>query len=148
MTPEDSSVWNAGLKRFGLDWSAVRFVITGGINAVFGYGVFALFVWLGLLAEIALLISVLATFLFSFVTYGRVVFYGILSANSFLRYIAKGVDFYLANAALLHVMTRSGMSAYLAQLVLIAPMSVTSFFVLRHFVFATNASGSNRNLSA
>src|ERR1051325_7699401 len=52
----------------------IRFLIVGGINTVFGYGVFAILILLHVPYAIAAFLSTCAAVLFNFKSYGTLVF--------------------------------------------------------------------------
>lgn len=123
-----------------------RFVAVGGINTVFGYSLYAALIWAGVPAEIALLLSTVLGVLFNFVTYGRLAFGRPLDRHSLVRFIATYVVFYGINALLLRVLLAAGNSPYLAQLILLVPMTLGTFLAQRYFVFRVRA-GSGDNLN-
>ena len=52
----------------------ILFFIIGGINTIFGYAIFAFFLWIDLHYSIAALLSTISGILFNFITFGRFVF--------------------------------------------------------------------------
>lgn len=112
----------------------VKFFLVGGINTLFGYGVFALMIWLGLHYGLAAAISTIAGVLFNFKTTGRLVFGSHDNKRIFL-FVAAYVTTYLLNLALLELLTRAGLNAYHSGLLLIIPMALVSYHLLSRFVF-------------
>ena len=112
-----------------------RFLAVGGLNTLFGYGLYALFLWIALPPEIALLLATVLGVLFNFVSYGRLAFGGRLTGSTLVRFIGTYVFFFCVNAILLRLLVNSGVSAYAAQLVLMPPLIVCSFLTMRFLVF-------------
>jgi putative flippase GtrA len=114
------------------------FLVVGGLNACFGYGVFSLMVYLGFRPAIALLIATVLGICFNFLTYGKMVFRQ-LSWRRAPTYLLVYSGNYLGNAALLVWIGRYIHSPYIAQLAIL-PLSVTFlYFALRQLVFRTPA---------
>ncbi len=112
----------------------VRFLIAGGINTIFGYCVFAALIFLRFHYAVAVLLSTVMGVLFNFKTTGKLVF-----GNSDNRLIFKFVSvyavLYLINTGFLKVFNFYRVNMYLSGAVLLLPMALLSFFMLRSFVF-------------
>lgn len=111
-----------------------RFLAVGVLNTLFGYGVFSLLVWLGLLPEIALLISTVVGVLFNFTTTGTLVFRN-TDRGLFLRFALVYVSIYLLNAGALRGLLWLGMSPFLGQATIVPFSVVLTFLAMRRFVF-------------
>ena len=115
---------------------ALRFLVTGGINTAFGYGIYAACLFLGAGYALASGITILCGVLFSYKTTSAVVF-GRGYSGSLVRYIGSYVVVYLFSVLLLKAMTELGINAYLAGLLAAPPCAVLSFALLKLFVFRT-----------
>src|SRR5512135_1115327 len=91
----------------------LRFIIVGGLNTAFGYGVFALMLTLGLHYSLAALLATILGILFNFKTYGTLVF-----KNPDNRLILKFVGVYgisyVLTVVALGILKSFGLSAYMA----------------------------------
>ncbi len=84
-----------------------RFLVIGAVNTTFGYGVYALFIVVGLPRFVALLATVIIGVLFNFVTTGSVVF-GNRAAGLLPRFVAVYGASYVFNLCLLEAFCRAG----------------------------------------
>jgi putative flippase GtrA len=89
--------------------------------------------------QIALLLSTTLGVLFNFATYGRVAFDRRFGWASFFRFVAVYVILYGINVVLLRVLLNLGHSPYIAQLILLIPMTGGAFLAQRYFVFRSGA---------
>ena len=113
----------------------IRFLLVGALNTAFGYGVFALLLWLGLHYAAASAIATVLGVLFNFQSTGRLVFDN-MNPAVFLAFIQVYVLGYLVNLGFLWLLTRHlGISAYAAGALMILPMAMLTFFLQRKFVF-------------
>jgi putative flippase GtrA len=113
---------------------AMRFVVTGGINTAFSYGIYALCIFLGAGYAIASGVSITCGVLFSYKTTSAVVF-GRGYSGSLVRYIGSYVIVYLFSVLILKTMDEFGINAYLAGVLAAPPCAVLSFALLKLFVF-------------
>lgn len=122
------------LQRFA-DPAFIRFLFVGVLNTAFGYGMFYLLLSVGLLPEAGLLCATLAGVLFNFMTTSRLVFKQ-RGAEFFLPFIAVYVLVYLTNAGTLRLLIIAGVTAALAQALLLAPFAAMTYVLLKRFVYA------------
>jgi putative flippase GtrA len=118
---------------------AMRFVVTGGINTAFSYGIYALCIFLGAGYAIASGVSIVCGVLFSYKTTSAVVF-GRGYSGSLVRYIGSYVIVYLFSVLILKTMDEFGINPYLAGVLAAPPCAVLSFALLKLFVFRSDAS--------
>jgi putative flippase GtrA len=113
----------------------VRFVIAGTVNTAFSYGVYALFLWLGLSYPLANLASMILGVMLGFVTQGHFVFRK-METRRFPRFVASWLVMWAVNvaviAALMPVVNHNAYVAGALALCVIVPLS---FVVQRHLVF-------------
>lgn len=114
----------------------LRFLLVGLINAAFGYGCFALFLFLGLHYAPAMLLATVLGVLFNFKSTGRLVF-GSNDNRLIFRFCAAYAIIYAINTSSIGLLASAGMSHYLAGAVLIPPMAVLSFLLNKKFVFTS-----------
>jgi putative flippase GtrA len=110
-----------------------RYYQAGIVNTLFGYGLFALFVRLGVNMYVAQILAHVLGVAFNYFSYSRHVFHD--SEASKLRFVLSyGLNYLLGLASLAaaaHVIA----SPYFAGIVSIVFVSLINFFVLKHFVF-------------
>lgn len=123
-----------GMTRF------LKFLAVGGLNTLFGYSLFAVFILLDLSTPLALAGSTILGVLFNFITFGRVVF-----ANGDPRLLPRFILFYLGqfavNLAALRGLESVGLGPIFAQLLLLPPLSVACFILMRKLVFVRPRAG-------
>jgi putative flippase GtrA len=115
----------------------IKFLIVGGINTLFGYLIYAFFVFLVTNPYVAVVLATIVAVLFNFRTYGSIVFkskdYSLLwkffAVYLFLMFIQMGL---LKTLMMVTGMTNS----YIAGAMLTLPMALLSFLLMRKFVFA------------
>ena len=113
-----------------------RFLIVGGINTLFGYGVFVSLIYIGLHYSLAALLGTILGILFNFQTVGRLVFNG-YRHDLFFKFMAVYGMTYLLNVAGLYFFNVAGVSNYLAGAILILPVAFIAFFLNKTFVFSS-----------
>jgi putative flippase GtrA len=111
-----------------------RFFIVGGINTLFGYGVFALFTLLHLHYVVATLLATICGILFNFKTTGALVFKN-KSNRLIFRFFAVYLVYYLLNIGLLKLFDWYHINSLIAQAIIILPLSLMAFFLLKKSVF-------------
>lgn len=115
-------------------WRFIRFAAVGVLNSAFGYGLYALFVCLGVLPELALFLATVLGVIFNFFTTGRLVFRN-ADSRLFPRFLAAYGIIYICNAVALRILVNLGLGPLVAQ-ALITPLSVVATFtIMRAFVF-------------
>jgi putative flippase GtrA len=119
---------------------AMRFVVTGGINTAFSYGIYAACIFMGAGYAIASGVSIVCGILFSYKTTSAVVF-GPGYRGSLVRYLGSYVIVYLFSVLILKTMDEFGINAYLAGVLAAPPCAVLSFALLKLFVFRAGNDG-------
>lgn len=112
----------------------IRFLVVGGINTLFGYSVFAIFIYLGFHYTIASFLSTVIGVLFNFKTLGKLVFKNNSNALIFKFFVVYAIT-YVINISLLRVLKTLGINMYIAGAILILPLAVLSFLLNKKFVF-------------
>jgi putative flippase GtrA len=112
----------------------LRFLLVGGLNTAFGYGIYALGLLLGAHYAVAATISTVLGVLFNFVTTGTLVFDRREGARLH-RFVAVYVVTWAIGILMLKVASALGADLYIAGLVLLLPSAGLSFLLLRTFVF-------------
>lgn len=112
----------------------IRFLLVGCVNTGFSYGLYALFLWVGLNFAVANGLAFVISLLFSFRTQGMLVFRN-PEPRLILRFVMMWAVIYLFNIALISGLMRLGMSAYLAGAVALVPVTLLSYLIQRFVVF-------------
>ena len=123
-------------KKLNNERTFVKFLFVGALNTLFGYSMYALFIFLGLHYSLAVFCSTVLGILFNFKTIGVIVF-----KNSDNRLIFKFFGVY----ALIYVLNVSGLTLlktlgsgnmYINGLILVIPLALLSFLLNKKFVFS------------
>ena len=112
----------------------VKFILIGGLNTLFGYSCFALFVFLGVSYPLALLLSTSFGVLFNFKTTGKFVF-SCANNDYFFKFVAVYGCIYFLNMALIQCMALFTNNLYLAGFVAMIPAAIVAFFLNKYVVF-------------
>jgi putative flippase GtrA len=135
----------------------VRFFLVSGLNTAFGYGLFAFLIFIGLHYTVAGLVGTIIAILFNFKSTGLLVFGTNRNGIIFKFFGVYGIN-YLLSIALLTVLERSGIDAFLGRelfhltnlliltaprantciggAILIVPMGLFAYALNHRFVFS------------
>lgn len=113
----------------------VKYLFVGFMNTVFSYIIYAIIVTITGRATLSLGISYVICVLFNFQTTGRIVFQN--KDNSLLiKFILCYLTTFFINRYALDTMVNTiGMDKYLSQALLVFPIAMISFLLLKFFVF-------------
>jgi len=117
----------------------LRFLVIGGVNAAFGFGVYALMLALGLHFTAAAAVSTVLGILFNFVTTGRLVF-GSSSARALPRFVGVYAVLYLLNVAGIALLTLIGTSDLMAGFLMLPVAAIVGYLLNARFVFGSSQS--------
>lgn len=112
----------------------VRFILVGGLNTLFGYGLYALLIFIGLHYSLASLLGTILGVLFNFKTTGVIVFKSRDNKLIFKFFAVYGV-IYLINLLGLYIFDLLVLDAYLAGAMLLLPMAVLAYWLNKKLVF-------------
>lgn len=114
----------------------VKFISVGVLNTLFGYGIYAGLVFIGLPYLIALFIATLAGITFNYFSFGRLVFKAHGGWLVFGKFIFAYAVVYTINAILLSILTQSfNLSPYLAQLICMPSSVLISWYLMSYWVY-------------
>ncbi len=111
-----------------------KFLLVGILNSLFGYGCFALFLYLGLHYSIALLLATVFGVAFNFKSTGALVF-GSHDSRLIFRFVGFYALIYLINFLGIKALSHLGVAPYLGGAILLFPMAVLSYTLNKRFVF-------------
>lgn len=112
----------------------VRFVLVGGINTLFGVGMYCLAIFIGLPYFIATLVSNVLGVLFNFFTTGRLVFRN-SDPRLIFRFVACYVAVYFVNTAVVKLFIEAGLNSYWAGILATPVVALCSYCLLKYFVY-------------
>lgn len=116
-------------------YQVYKFIFVGILNTIFGYSLFAFFIYLGLHYPIAVLLSTILGVLFNFKTIGRLVFDSNDNGLIF-RFILVYAITYLLNIFFLWLLKKLGSeNMYIDGFALLIPLAAVSFLLNKFFVF-------------
>lgn len=123
------------LLKLYLNSKFIRFLLVGGLNTVFGYGVFAFCIFIKLHYTVAALLSTVLGILFNFKTTGIIVFNN-NDNRRLIRFFAVYIFMYIICVAMLKLCLILGSAnMYINSLIIIIPNSLISYFLMKKFVF-------------
>lgn len=125
------------LKTFILTlWTSrkLRFLVVGGLNTLFGYLLYSLFIFVQTPISLALLFATALGIVFNFFTHGRVVF---KNSNNLLifKFVLHYSAMYFFNNYLIHQFVSFKLNPYEAQLVCMPIIAIFSYLSLSRFVY-------------
>lgn len=110
------------------------FLIVGGINTAFGYGMFVLCLWLGMHYAVAAAVATVLGILFNFMSTGGLVFKN-KNVTRLPWFVGVYVIIYCVNVLGLRLMLPFGIQPWLGGLLLILPCAMLSYALNKRFVF-------------
>lgn len=112
----------------------IRFLFVGGINTLFGYGVFSLMIYLGFHYTISALLATVAGIIFNFHTVGSIVFKD-RRYSLFARFILVYFTGYGLNVFGIYFLMKYFNNEYVSAAIIVMPLAVIMFCLNRFFVF-------------
>lgn len=116
-------------------WQVVKFLLVGGINTLFGYSVFALFIYLDFQYFLASFFSTMLSVLFNFKTIGSIVFQN-KNNRLFFRFITVYLINYLLSVISLKFLLMNEINLYYAGAIITLPLAIVSFILNKVYVFS------------
>lgn len=116
-----------------IDEKFFKFLFVGLLNTAFSYFLYALFITIGLVANLALLLQYIFGVLWNFKTTGTIVFQN-KNNKLIFKFVLSYVFTFLINSILLKILLNY-INDYLAQAILILPIALLSFIILKYWVF-------------
>ena len=114
-----------------------KYLIVGGVNTVFGYSIFAIFIFFGFHYSLAVLIATILGVLFNFQSYGRLVFKN-YSWYFLPRYITGYIIIYFVNLILLLIFDLLVSNLYISGLMVIPFMAILGYLLNKRYVWKTS----------
>ena len=117
-------------------WSVrfIRFLLVGGVNALFGYLVFSVFILLQIHYAIASLLATIIGILFNFFTTGKIVFKN-NDPKLLIKFFGVYGITYLINLLFLKIFNSYQVNMLIAGAILVFPIAILSYFLNKALVF-------------
>lgn len=112
----------------------VKFLLVGVLNTLFGYAMFALFIYLGFHYTIASLFSTILGIMFNFQTIGKMVF-GNKRQQLLFKFTGVYAVIYGLNVLGLHLFELRNINNYIAAAILAFPLAILSYMLNKNMVF-------------
>jgi len=119
----------------GIDEKFFKFLFVGALNTVFAYSIYALFVSVGLIPNVALTLQYIIGILWNFKTTGSIVFKNRDNKLIFKFFGAYIITFIINSSILYLLVDVLNLNDYLAQALLVLPMAMVSFVIMKFWVF-------------
>ncbi len=119
----------------GIDEKFFKFLFVGAMNTVFAYVIYALFVTIGLVPNLALFFQYIIGVLWNFKTTGSIVFKNNNNKLLFKFIGAYIITFFLNSVLLNFLVEKIKLNDYLAQAILVLPVAIISFLLFKLWVF-------------
>lgn len=116
-----------------IDEKFFKFLFVGFLNTAFSYFLYALFLTIGLVPNLALLFQYIFGVLWNFKTTGTIVFQN-KNNKLIFKFITSYVITFLINSILLKILIVH-INKYIAQAILILPIAFLSFVILKNWAF-------------
>jgi len=112
----------------------LRFLVVGGLNTVFGFTVYSIFILFNLHYVLAALLGQICGILFNFQTTGTIVFKN-KDNRLIFRFFAVYLVTYSITIGLLKIFDVYDVGSIVAGAIIILPVAFLSFFLNKKFVF-------------
>lgn len=116
-------------------WQLLRFLLVGGLNTVFGYSIFTVLTYIGMHYPLAIGLATVAGVAFNFHTVGKLVF-GDAPRSRFWRFVGVYCLIYALNLAGVHLLLNIYSNVYIANAIVLLPLSLFAFLLNRRYVFS------------
>ncbi|WP_180980321.1 GtrA family protein [Vibrio diazotrophicus] len=114
----------------------IRFALTGLVNTFFGYFIYALLIYLGVVYSGALFVSTILGVLFNYLTFGSVVFRRAKEWRIFFKFILSYFFVYIINVFLLKLLVDNlSIDPYSSQLLCMIPSVSVNWVLLKFWVY-------------
>ena len=113
----------------------IKYIIIGGVNTCFGYGVYWSLLQLDFNFAFAALLSTVLGVIFNFITFGQLVFESKNDTNTFYKFVCVYGFRYLISISGIALFHSYGMSYEIAGAVIIVFNAIIGFFLHKNLVF-------------
>lgn len=113
----------------------VKYLFVGFMNTIFSYVIYAICVTILSRPTLSLAVSYVIGILFNFQTTGRIVFKNKNNTLIFKFFLSYLTTFFINRYFLDMLVSTFHVDKYLSQAILVFPIAMISFMLLKHFVF-------------
>lgn len=114
-----------------------KYLLVGGINTIFGYGIFSTLLFLDFHYSIAVLVATILGVVFNFQTYGKIVFKN-HSQHLIVKFILVYLVIYVVHLLLLKLADLLMGNLYLSGIVVILPIAYLGYILNKRYVWKRN----------
>lgn len=115
---------------------AIKFVLAGIINTLFGYTAYAALIFYGASSLLSLLVATIIGVVFNFFSFSHIAFSGIRGKWVFIRFLLSYLVVYLVNAIMLMgLINIGGLNPYLSQVICMPACVLLSWTLMRGWVY-------------
>ncbi len=112
----------------------INYIWVGGVNTLFGYGLYAFFIFISVHYFLAVLFSTGLGIVFNFFTTGNIVFKN-LSKKNFLRFILIYLFLSVLSIGFIKLLRLFDLNFYVSGIITIVLLSVIAFTLNKYLVF-------------
>lgn len=116
-----------------IDEKFLKFIFVGILNTAFSYFLYAVFIFIGLMPNIALFFQYILGIIWNFKTTGTIVFKN-NNNKLFIKFLLSYIFTFIINSVFLYILTEF-LNDYLSQALLILPVAMISFIIMKYWVF-------------
>jgi putative flippase GtrA len=120
----------------------IRFIFVGGVNTLFGFGVYSFLIFLNFHFSLAAILSTILGILFNFKTIGVYVFFN-NDKSLIFKFFLVYLIIYIMNISFISVVSKMGLSYYVAGALSTVPLAFLSYILNKNYVF--NKKNENKN---
>jgi len=114
----------------------LRFIIVGILNTIFGYLIYALFIYFGFHYVWASLFATIIGISFNFQTIGRLVFRN-HNHKLIFRFVLVYIIVFLSGIVFIWIFKSFGLDNYVSGLIALVPNAIISFLLNKFYVYRT-----------
>jgi len=124
------------LKYYFFSFAFLRFIFTGILNTIVGYGVYAGLMYLGLYFGSALLLSTILGIFFNYFSFAKLAFSSRIDWLSFSKFIFAYTLVYLDNFFLLSMLIEfTELNSYIGQFICLPINVIISYLLMNKWVY-------------
>ena len=111
-----------------------KYLLVGAINTVFGYAIFAFFIYIGMHYSIAIFFATIFGILFNFKTYGKLVF-GEHTWSLLTKFILVYIVIYIAHVSLMTLFNSLTVNLYAGGVMALFPVAYLGYILNSRYVW-------------
>ncbi|QDD01767.1 GtrA family protein [Candidatus Methylopumilus planktonicus] len=112
----------------------IRFIFVGGVNTLFGFGLYSFLIFLNFHFSLAAILSTILGILFNFKTIGVYVFFN-NDKSLIFKFFLVYLIIYIMNISFISVVSKMGLSYYVAGALSTVPLAFLSYILNKNYVF-------------